>query len=573
MSLAPQSKYPIPESTQRVARAAFPKGNIYMRMRDELGEVYQDATFAELFPGRGQRAESPGRLAWVTVMQFSEGLSDRQAAEAVRARIDWKYVLGLELEDAGFDHSVLSEFRERLVSGQKEQVLLDELLRHLKERKLLKERGQQRTDSTHILGAVRQLNRIEIVGESLRHALNALSEVVPAWVQEIAPSEWYARYGRRFEQIRLPKEQKERDALLLRMGEDGSYLLEAVRLAGESPVWQEQAEAMCQLPAVEFLRRMWIQQYWREGKEDGTSHLHVRQDDNQPPGVLRLHSPYDPEMRYSAKRGQGWVGYKTQISETSGKDEVHLITQVSTTPATESDMLALAKIHHTLEQKQLLPGEHLVDAGYVDAESLIVSERDFGVRLRSPVREKVSWQARAGEGFDLSHFQIDWEKQVVTCPNGQTSAEWRSRQQAERKPVIQVRFAPSVCRTCSVRSQCTKASTGGRAIAFLPREQHEALQRVRQEQNSLAFWKTYAQRCGIEATISQAVRKYELRIARYSGLAKTNLQMIATAAAINLHRLFDWWQDRTPAPTRTSAFAKLAPSPSLLGPLWGPISG
>ena len=234
MSLAPQSKNAIPESTQRVARAAFPKGNIYMRMRAALGEVYRDATFAELFPGCGQRAESPGRLAWVTVMQFSDGLSDRQAAGAVRARIDWKYVLGLELEDAGFDHSVLSEFRERLVSGQKEQVLLDERLSHLKERKLLKERGQQRTDSTHILGAVRQLNRIEIVGESLRHALNALSELVRAWVQEIAGSEWYARYGRRFEQIRLPKEQKEREALLLRMGEDGSYLL----------------EAMCQLPAV-----------------------------------------------------------------------------------------------------------------------------------------------------------------------------------------------------------------------------------------------------------------------------------------------------------------------------------
>lgn len=386
MSLDPQNNYPIPEDTQRVARAAFPKGNLYMRMRDELGAVYQDATFAELFPGRGQRAESPGRLAWVTVMQYSEGLSDRQAAEAVRARIDWKYVLGLELEDPGFDYSVLSEFRGRLVSGQKEEALLDELLSRLKELKLLKERGQQRTDSTHILGAVRQLNRIEIVGESLRQALNALSELVPEWVKEIARPEWFARYGRRFEQMRLPKEQKERDALLLSIGEDGVYLLEAVRLAGDSPAWSVQAEQMRQLPAVEFLRRMWIQQYWREVQEDGTAHLHVRGDDNQPPGVLRLHSPYDPEVRYSAKRGQGWVGYKTQLSETSGKNEVHLITQVSTTPATESDMLALAKIHHMLEQKQLLPGEHLVDAGYVDAESLIASQRDFGVTLCSPVR-------------------------------------------------------------------------------------------------------------------------------------------------------------------------------------------
>lgn len=142
MSLDPQTSYPIPEDTQRIARAAFPKGNLYTRMRDELGEIYQDARFAELFPGRGQKAESPGRLAWITVMQYSEGLSDRQAAEAVRARIDWKYVLGLELDDPGFDYSVLSEFRERLVTGQKEQMLLDELLSRLKELKLLKVRRQ-----------------------------------------------------------------------------------------------------------------------------------------------------------------------------------------------------------------------------------------------------------------------------------------------------------------------------------------------------------------------------------------------------------------------------------------------
>ena len=563
MSLDPQSTYPIPEETQRVARAAFPKGNLYMRMRDELGEIYQDASFAELFPGRGQKAESPGRLAWVTVMQFSEGLSDRQAAEAVRARIDWKYVLGLELHDPGFDYSVLSEFRERLVVGKKEQLLLDELLRCLKELKLLKGRGQQRTDSTHILGAVRQLNRIEIVGETMRQALNALSELAPEWVKEMAPSEWFARYGRRFEQIRLPKEQVEREALLLTIGEDGAYLLEAVRVAGDRPAQPAQAEQIRQLPAVEFLRRMWIQQYWREVKEDGTAHLHVREDDNQPPGALRLHSPYDQEVRYSAKRGRGWVGYKTQLTETSEEDQVHLITQVSTTLATESDMHALEKIHRTLAQKELLPAEHLVDAGYVDAESLISSRRDFDVSLCSPVREKVSWQAKAGEGFDLASFQIDWEKQVVICPNGQTSAEWRSRQQGDRKPVIQVRFSPAVCRTCTVRSHCTKAASGGRAIAFLPREQHEALQRVRKEQNSQAFWKKYAQRCGIEATVSQAVRRYELRVARYIGLAKTNLQMTATAAAINLHRLFDWWQHRPRVLIKISAFAKLAfPHPS-----------
>ena len=562
MSLQSQPSYPIPEETQRIARAAFPKGNLYMRMRDELGEIYQDANFAELFPGRGQRAKSPGRLAWVTVMQYSEGLSERQAAEAVRARIDWKYVLGLELTDAGFDYSVLSEFRGRLVSGQKERVLLDELLTRLKQLQLLKAGGQQRTDSTHILGAVRQLNRIEIVGETLRQALNELSEFAPEWVKGIAKSEWFARYGRRFEQMSLPKEQAEREALLEKFGADGAFLLEAVRTAPD--VLQ-----LPELAGVDFLRRMWIQQYWTEGKEDGSQYLHLRADDNQPPGAVRLHSPYDEEVRYSAKREKGWVGYKAQISETSEIDQIHLITQVTTTLATDADMPSLEKVHRSLEQKGLLPDEHLLDAGYVDAEALVSSKHDFGVTICGPVREKVSWQTKASEGFDLASFQIDWEKQRVTCPNGQSSAQWCERHSENRKPAIQVRFSSHVCRTCNDRNKCTQAKNGARTITFLPQEQYLALQQVRKEQGTRAFWDKYARRSGIEGTISQAVRSYDLRYARYIGLGKTNLQIVATATAINLHHLFDWWQHKPRASTKTSAFARLAPSPSLLASPWG----
>jgi transposase len=105
-------------------------------------------------------------------MQFAEGLSDRQAADAVRARIDWKYALGLELTDVGFDGSVFSEFRTRLVAGGAEQVLFETMVTCLQEKGLLKKRGQMRTDSTHILAAVRVLNRLECVGETLRQALN-----------------------------------------------------------------------------------------------------------------------------------------------------------------------------------------------------------------------------------------------------------------------------------------------------------------------------------------------------------------------------------------------------------------
>ena len=196
MSMQPCTSQEIPAETQRVAKSAFPKGNVYMRMRDELGELYSDEQFAELFPARGQPAASPGRLALVTVMQFAEGLTDRQAADAVRGRLDWKYALGLELTDAGFDYSVLSEFRERLLRGQKEQALLDVLLSALQQRGLLKARGRQRTDSTHVLAAIRTLNRLEVVGETMRQALNELAVAMPEWLPSIAQPAWFLRYCR-----------------------------------------------------------------------------------------------------------------------------------------------------------------------------------------------------------------------------------------------------------------------------------------------------------------------------------------------------------------------------------------
>lgn len=185
----PQSIAPVPEDTARVARAAFPKGNMYMKMRDELGTIYHDQQFASLFPTRGQPAEAPWRLALVCVFQFIEGLSDRQAADAVRSRIDWKYALGLELTAPGFDFSVLSGFRARLISGELEEVLLDTVLAQFKQQSWLKERGSHRTDSTHVLAAVRVLNRLETVGETLRAALNAPAAVAPDWLQEQVESE------------------------------------------------------------------------------------------------------------------------------------------------------------------------------------------------------------------------------------------------------------------------------------------------------------------------------------------------------------------------------------------------
>src|SRR5215204_3420289 len=203
MSLRPQHPIlPVPDETVRIARAAFPKGNPYLLLREQLGVIFADSDFADLYSGRGQPSYPPWRLALITLMQFRESLSDRQAAEAVRARIDWKYLLGLELSDPGFDHSVLCEFRARLLAGRAEEPLLERVLESCRELGLLKARGRQRTDATHVLAAVRALNRLELVAETVRAALNALAVAAPDWLRALAPLEWYERYGRRVEDAR-----------------------------------------------------------------------------------------------------------------------------------------------------------------------------------------------------------------------------------------------------------------------------------------------------------------------------------------------------------------------------------
>src|SRR5216683_3031120 len=211
MTLHSPNEFSIPEETARVARAAYPKGNIYMKMRDALGPIYQDESFAHVFPQNGRPVEAPWRLAFITVVQFLEGLPDRQAADAVRGRIDLKYALGLELSDPGFDFSILSDFRKRLVEGEAEQLLLDAMLALFKERGWLKERQRQRTDSTHVLAKIRAINRLMCVGEAMRFALNSLAIVAGDWLLAHCEEEWVYRYGHRIEEARLPPSRTERE--------------------------------------------------------------------------------------------------------------------------------------------------------------------------------------------------------------------------------------------------------------------------------------------------------------------------------------------------------------------------
>src|SRR5260221_4567071 len=277
MTLFPQAIGSIPEETARIARAANPKGTLAMWLRDELGAIYTDAEFADLYPQRGQPALAPWRLAVVTLLQYVEDLTDRQAAEAVRERIDWKYLLGLELSDPGFDPSVLCEWRERLLSQGAEGRLLDKLLAICREHGWLKAGGKMRTDATHVLAAVRSLHHLETVGETLRAVLEELAEVAPDWLLSWLPDAWFKRYEGRMDSRRLPKKAPERQQLAEQIGRDGVQLLKALEQA-EAPA------AARELESVQVLQLVWPQYYeeregqvyWRDGPAPGANGLSGR---------------------------------------------------------------------------------------------------------------------------------------------------------------------------------------------------------------------------------------------------------------------------------------------------------
>jgi transposase len=547
--LQSRSNWDIPEETVRVAQATYPQGNKYMRLRDELGVLYEDGDFADLFRRRGRPANSPGVLAMVTVMQFAEGLTDRQAAEAVRSRIDWKYALGLELTDTGFAHSVLTTFRQRLLDGGAEKRLLEKMLEQLREAGWLTARGRQRTDATHVYAAIRELNRLELVGETMRKVLNDLATVVPEWIQQQVTPDWFELYGPRFENYRLPQKKQERVDLQRRIGADGLYLLRLI-YSSSAPNW------VWELPGVQILRRVWIQQYYLQ---DETLFIRAKEEHGLPPNKQIIESPYDPEARNRTKRETNWTGYKVHLTESCDADQPNLITHVATTVSSVDDTALMGPIHDALAAKGLLPAEHFLDGGYSHADGLVESQEKHQVEVVAPVTPDPSWQAHQEDAYDLTHFTLDWEQQVATCPQGQQSISWRPHQTPAGRDVFMANFSRRHCGPCAQRQRCVKGK-GARRLTVRPQKEHQALQEARRVQKTDAFKERYHTRAGIEGAISQGVRAFGLRYCRYIGLAKTRLQHVATGAAMNLTRLAQWLDDIPKAKTRQSRFAALAPA-------------
>jgi transposase len=501
-----------------------------VRVRDELGELFGDAEFAGAFGSEGRPGWSPGRLALITVLQRVEGLTDRQAAETVRADLSWKYALGLALDDPGFDASVLSEFRTRVIAHGLEEKALDLLLAKLAGKGLIGAGGKQRTDSTHVVSAVRDLNRLELAGECVRAALEAISAADPGWTSRVLELPgWAERYRARIDSWRLPSSETKRAELARAYGADGYALVEAV-YAPFSPAW------LRNLPAVQALRVMLIQNYVRTTGRKGREVVKRRRPledggEGLPPGRVRLTSPYDVDARWAAKGDDFfWNGYKLHISETchtpagtsgdtngtNGTNVVppNLITNVATTDATVPDNQMTEKIHRMLAARGLLPGEHYLDSGYPSAELLLSARKRFGIVLVTPVLLDHSSQARAAAGYDRAAFAIDWDAEQVRCPQGQASSSWSRCTQRDTEAIV-VKFSGEVCRPCPVRSLCTSAKKGGRQLTIRARPLQQALDQARVDQAGRDWLDKYKLRAGVEGTMRQAVAVTGVRRARY----------------------------------------------------------
>jgi transposase len=523
MSLKIEPPRPMPAVTAAVGRALLKENSPYRLIGEQIYGEFSDEAFADLFSIEGQPAISPTILAFVTIFQFMEKLSDRQAAESLRMRIDWKYALHLPLDYAGFDYSVLSEFRDRLVQHQAEKRVFEQLLQQFSQLGLIKRRGRQRTDSLAVLSKVRWLSRLELVVESLRLAVGALLKADRDWIQALLPPSWEDRYGERFTLERVSE--KERQDYETHVGADGQWLL--TRLEGE-----DVPAELRNLPEVQVLRTVWAQQFRAE--QDPMVFAEKLNGD----GHSRISTPHDPQARYSKKRGYEWIGGKVQVTETDDDGYPHLITDLEASRSTQSDAKALPAIQGRLAQRDCLPEKQYVDNAYLGGPNLAQSAKQ-GIDLIGPIYQNHTPQDKLPHGVSIQQFEIDLEQGLATCPEGvQVTPQSRSPGR------IRFLFPQAGCAACRRRPDCC---LGEKGRSLQVSEHYPLLQAARQRQKTEAFQKDYHRhRSGVEGCISALVRATGLRQSRYIGDRKRQLQAQFSGSAVNLKQAARWLAGERP---------------------------
>ena len=505
------------------------------------------------FPLEGQPGLPPWRLALVTIMQFRENLADRQAAEAVRARIDWKYLLGLALTDPGF--SVLSEFRDRLLASSAEELVLEKLLERCRVMGWLKARGAQRTDSTHVLAAIRVLNRLELVAETLRAALNAVATVAPDWLQGFAPLEWYERYGKRIEDVRLPRD-KRTGGLCADGG--GRWLPLPGGRGGDrgspgGPGVADPGEPASDMAAP--LRS--ARGRGESGRGGASTACDSRRTVNyhQRPRVLnRRTMPTHATATNVTRPGPAtWCMSAKRASHRPPPPHAR-----PHDPATVHEAQCTTPIQQALIDKALPPREHFVDAAYISADLLVHSRDEQGITLRGPTRPSPGWQMQVAGAYTFEQFTVDWERQgaLSAGPNlGELGGARRPRgpslyPSAFQHAGLRHMCAASVMYAREATAGAPSNSTHGRN----PRRLHAAQAWYAGEEGQ----RQYGRRAGVEA---RSPRGYARLGSAARGIGAPE-NALAARRDRRGHQYRPYCRVAGPAPraqTRTSRFAALAP--------------
>ncbi|MBA3824184.1 MAG: transposase [Ktedonobacterales bacterium] len=538
MSIKHEPTPEIPAETCRVVHAILPHGNLVTRMRDHLGTLFTDEQFTDLFSSTGQPAFAPWRLALITLLQFLEHVTDRQAAEAVGTRIDWKYALALDLTDGTIDHTVLSEFRTRLVHGTAEDRLFEMLLLRLRDAGYVKAGGHQRTDSTHVLAAIRQTHRLERVIETLRATLNVLAVAAPDWIRAHIPLDWVERYDHRIEMFRLPKSAPQRQALAQEVGVDGQAIL---RWIDEEPQWLWLKE----LPMVQTLRRMWATQYTYLD-----TRVQWRPEEEMPSPCEQIASPYDPEARWATKGSTRWVGYKVHFTETCDPEVPHLITHVDPPQPPNATIKPLPTFMNRkpsalcfLMNTWWIPATSVLRRFFRAGTTTASSCSDPCVRVRAgkqPGRRGLPNRSFALTG-NSRRSCVRWDAPAV--PGGREKREYGWTLLAAI--VSPVRGIPNVPNALTEPLRCARSRSRRPSGRPVPRK--------RPKSSSTAML------CALGSKEPMR-RRFGSRRSRYRSETKTRRQMAATASALNLIRLDAWLQGDAPAQTRHARFARLLAS-------------
>jgi len=470
----------------------------------------------------GRKAVEPVVLLGTLILQFLERVPDRQATDLVRYHLGWKLALDLELDELGFHATTLVTFRQRLVDHRQGQVAFDAVLEALQAEGLVPKRGRQRLDSTHVLGLVARLSKLECIRETLRLALEELARVVP---EEERPDFW-ALFWERYVESKL--DYKSTEVVLkqkqVQAGEDSWRLLR----------WLEPLPtAVRQGRQVELLRRVFGEYYTVAGTEEVTP---VKEH-----GAGVVQNPHDPEAQWSAK-GHGkarhdWVGYKVQVAENigpqpekTGEPTRSFLTSLVTQDAIASDDAGLPATLEAQQRSHLEPPAELyVDGAYVSATGLAQAKQE-GRELVGPAQPS----AHKGSGYRTEDFAVEVEKRRAICPAGRENTQC-SRLEEKQSGKVSYRFEWSThCAGCALRERCV--GEGQKHRTLVVGEHHSFLQQRRREQKTDAFRQRMHVRNGIESTQSELVRAHGLRRARYRGKAKLDLQIQFIGAACNIKR-------------------------------------